>query len=478
MHGTQRRPTSGVDSANEPGALAYRTLGREHGFEPLEVEGVVPDDLLGTLYFNGPACFENHGRPYVHWFDGDGAITAIRLGHTKAFGAVRVVEGPQLRRERAVQRALYSSGATRGPNLLRRIGGRTKNTANINTIVCDGRFLALGDAYRPIEIDPDDLRARAETDLGGVVRSSLGAHYRSVASLGRRFGMAVEYGRKTMLRILELPESAAPRELTSLELDPGTVMLHDLVATERHLLVCVAPIRLSALRFVLGLRAPLEALRWSPDDGSEIIVIPLDRPARPIRFRVPAFFNFHCANGFEDGKDVVVDLVRYPDFSVFEHLRFDHRFSNASQRRPHGLLERARVQPRAESVSFETLSTWPCEFPRTVPQVSGARHRHAWLLASPDLGTLPTLCRLDCGDGSMHAAPMGKRRVVGEGVPIPRGEAELEAWVATMVYDVETDRSHLAIVDGSLPEAGPVARIWFDQRIPPPLHGNWHSGAV
>jgi carotenoid cleavage dioxygenase-like enzyme len=43
-----------------------------------------------------------------------------------------------------------------------------------------------------------------------------------------------------------------------------------------------------------------------------------------------------------------------------------------------------------------------------------------------------------------------------------------------MVYDVDTDRSHLAIIDGAAPEAGPVARLWFDQRIPPPLHGNWH----
>jgi all-trans-8'-apo-beta-carotenal 15,15'-oxygenase len=465
--GAERRETDAL------AASAYRTLEREHGFEPLLVEGALPPELRGTLYFDGPACFEQGGRPYVHWFDGDGAITAVRLADGEARGAVRFVEGPQLRRERAMGRALYSSGATRGPSLLRRLGGRTKNTANINTIVCDGRLLALGDAYPPIEIDREDLRARGETDLRGTVRASLGAHYRSVASSGRRYGMALQYGRKTVLRLLELPERAAPREVTRLELAPGTVMLHDLAVTERHLLLFVAPVRLSVLPFILGVRAPLEALRWRPDDGSEVVVIPFERPHRPVRFTIPAFFHFHFVNAFDDGDEIVADLVRYPDFSIFDHLRFDRRFSTAPDRRPHGVVERARVHPEREWVRFETVSSWPAEFPRVVPHVSGRRHRHAWMIGRPEASRLPTLCRLDCEDGSMHPTPLGDRRVTGEGVPIPKGEGELEAWVATLVYDVDTDRSHLALVDGARPEAGAVTRIWFDQRIPPPLHGNW-----
>jgi all-trans-8'-apo-beta-carotenal 15,15'-oxygenase len=471
MHG---RADNGERSHGELLALAFRSLQREHGFVPLTIEGRLPEDLSGTLYFVGPARLECQGQPYVHWFDGDGAITAVRLDGGHAVGAVRMIEGPELREERAAGRPLFTSGATPSPSFWRRLGGRTKNTANVNTIACDGRLLSLGDAYRPIEIARDDLRALGETDLGGVVPSSLGAHYRTVATTGRRLGMAIEYGRRTILRILELPEHSVPRELTRLRLASGTVMLHDLAVTQRHVLLFIAPLRVSPLHIILGLRAPLEVVQWSPAEGSEVVVIPLDRPHRPIRFRTPAFFHFHFVGAFDDGDDIVADLVWYPDFSIFEHLRLDRRFSADARARPHGVVKRARVRPGAERVDFETMAPNPAEFPRTAACTAGQRHRHAWISGARDLDELPTVCRLDCDEGSLHPVPMGPRRIAGEGIPIARGEGELETWVATMVYDIDGDRSHVAIIDGAAPEAGPVARLWFDQRIPPPLHGNWH----
>jgi all-trans-8'-apo-beta-carotenal 15,15'-oxygenase len=66
---------------------AFRDLSREHGFEPLRIEGQIPAQLSGTLYRNGPALFENFGRRYEHWFDGDGAVGAVRLSGGKAEGA-------------------------------------------------------------------------------------------------------------------------------------------------------------------------------------------------------------------------------------------------------------------------------------------------------------------------------------------------------------------------------------------------------
>ena len=54
----------------------FRDLPREHGFEPLRVEGRLPDELHGSLYRCGPARFSIGGEPYLHWFDADGAVTA------------------------------------------------------------------------------------------------------------------------------------------------------------------------------------------------------------------------------------------------------------------------------------------------------------------------------------------------------------------------------------------------------------------
>src|SRR5687767_9186898 len=87
--------------------LFRRSLPREHGFEPLSVEGRLPADLVGTLYRNGPGIFEAFGRRYAHPFEGDGVISAIRIGAGQALGAARVVVSRGLAEERRKGRVLY-----------------------------------------------------------------------------------------------------------------------------------------------------------------------------------------------------------------------------------------------------------------------------------------------------------------------------------------------------------------------------------
>ena len=81
---------------------SFEPLPREHGFEPLEVEGAFPADLRGTLYRVGPGSFTAGGEPFGHWFDGDGAVSAVRLGAGTVEGACRFVDA----RERAVEQRL------------------------------------------------------------------------------------------------------------------------------------------------------------------------------------------------------------------------------------------------------------------------------------------------------------------------------------------------------------------------------------
>ena len=76
-------------------ALFRRGLAREHGFEPLAVEGTLPSALEGTLYRNGPAIFELFGRRYLHPFEGDGAITAVRFAGGRVAGACRITATAQ-----------------------------------------------------------------------------------------------------------------------------------------------------------------------------------------------------------------------------------------------------------------------------------------------------------------------------------------------------------------------------------------------
>src|SRR3954451_4355438 len=122
---------------------AFQDLTREHSFEPLEVEGQIPADLTGTLFRNGPALFSTYGRPYQHWFDGDGAISSVRFGPQGAEGAVRLVQTVGLQEERRAGRALYGGYGTLQPgNPLGRVRRRDKNAANTSVMEWQGRVLA------------------------------------------------------------------------------------------------------------------------------------------------------------------------------------------------------------------------------------------------------------------------------------------------------------------------------------------------
>ena len=49
---------------------------------------------------------------------------------------------------------------------------------------------------------------------------------------------------------------------------------------------------------------------------------------------------------------------------------------------------------------------------------------------------------------------------------LPASQAEDDGWVLTMVYDTNTNRTYLAILDGRDVAAGPVAKVHLPHHIP------------
>src|SRR5688500_1785146 len=104
-----RVPSPASEPSEGSWSRNFQNLSREHGFEPLRVEGTIPAELDGTFYRNGPGLFDSFGERYRHWFDGDGAVSAVRLRGGAATGAVRITQTPGLKRERAAKKRLFGS---------------------------------------------------------------------------------------------------------------------------------------------------------------------------------------------------------------------------------------------------------------------------------------------------------------------------------------------------------------------------------
>lgn len=441
----------------------FRDLPREHGFEPLRVEGRVPEELRGALYRCGPSHFSAGDEPYLHWFDADGAVTAVRVADGKAEGAVRTVDTRWLRKERAANRQLYRSYAQLGKGW-RRWLTLPKNPANISVIPWNGDVLALWEAGLPIALDPATLETRGETDLGGRIGPTFSAHPHRAG--GTLFNFGVHYGPRFSIDLYSFGHDV--RRIGTVAL-PRPTIVHDFIATPKHLVFFCAPVRLRLARLLAGIGSFDENLAWEPEHGTEIIVVPLSTPDRPVRFTVPPFFQWHFVNAWDENDGTLVaDFLPYEDFTTNDW--FGRAPYDPPAPPPPSSYTRARLDLRSRRMKTEVLSTASLEFPAIAPGSAGQPHASAWLLSFDTLP--PSLGRFEPGTGAWRAVALGPLSVPSEPVVVPR-EGHPEGWVLSLVYDGGRDASYVAVIDGARPEEGAVARLWFDHFIPFPFHGAW-----
>jgi len=446
---------------------------REHGFEPLRIEGALPADLVGTLVRTGPSLFACAGRPYRHWFDGDGAVSAVRFADGRASGALRVVETPGLLEERRAGRPLHPAYGTLPPGVPRPYP-RPKNAANTSVMRWNERWFALHEAGAPIEIARDDLSTLGECDLGcPAIRDGFGAHPH--AARGALYNVGMRYGAVTELDVFELRGEQTAR-ITTIKL-AGPSMVHDFAVTDRHLIVFVPPLRLNQRELARGLVSYSDALEWAPAFGTEIVIVPLDDPGASTRVTVDPFYQWHFANAFERGREIVVDFVRYPDFSS------NAWYASLTTGRPapdvrQGTLSRATIDPQARTFRCEPCSETVAEFPQVAPLVEARPHRFVYVTShsSPIAavsGPQDRISRIDVERGAQVGVALGREHYPSEPIFVARGAAEDDGWILSLVYDGSTHASYVAVLDAAHLDAGPIARAWFDHHIPLTLHGIW-----
>lgn len=453
-------------------------LSRDHGFEPLRVEGRLPGRLAGTLYRNGPGRFSAGGKRVPHWFDGDGAISSVRVEGGAALGAARLVRTAGLEREERAGKRLFGGYGTPLARPFRELILKdSKNAANTSVLLWQGRLFATCEGGKPCEVDPESLATLGESTLGGVVVGAFSAHPHYVASRRATYNFGLTHGASsTQVDAYELPDQGSPRRIASFPLE-GVRANHDFVATDRYLVFAFAPQYVSLLNVLLRGKALISSAAWKAAKGTEIVVVPIDRPSAIRRFRVDAFMLEHVVNAFERGGEVVFDYTHYPDSDALE--RFIGGLTSGRVDAPlRAEVRRAVVDPERGTLRSEVILPRAVELPRVSPRVEGRSHRYGYYVrfaASTADAPFGALLKQDLETGRVDTYEPGDRRYPGEGVfvPDPDGKAEDDGWLLSMVYDARSDRSHLAILDARAIGDGPVATCHFDHAIPFGFHGAW-----
>jgi carotenoid cleavage dioxygenase-like enzyme len=452
-------------------ASLHRNLQRPHGFEALEVAGTLPEDLVGTLVRVGPGLFERFGVRVSHPFEADGVVSAVRFdGNGGAVGAARVIESAGYRAEQAAGRRLYGAGAPWLRQLRNSLGQRSKNTANTSAWVWNGRLFALMEGGKPTELDVESLATLGERDLDGVVVRTFSAHPHRVASLATSFNFGIRYGKTTSLELFALPDIGAARSIGRVQL-PWASLVHDFVATETHLVFVICPVELVLWRALTGVGGFAKMFEWKASRGTELIVVPLAEPERVQRIACEPLWVWHFANGFRRGAELVFDLCRYADFSTLDAIARTGQLSAPS------LYHRMVLELGPGRVRSEAVAEHGAEFPRVHQNVEGAAHRFAWIRSTVSEGH-EGIARVEVETGSVRAWTPAPELEVSEPVIVPRDrDDEAHVWVLVLCHDERREQSCVVVLDGREPEAGPLARAWFDQTIPLSFHGTWLEAA-
>lgn len=442
-----------------------RSLVRAHGFEPLRVEGRLPESLRGTLFRAGPGLFERFGKRVPHPFEADGAVSAVRFDDRGAQGACRLVESAGYREEGEAGKFLYNSQASWFDRMRIAARGRSKSAGNTSTLVRDGRLYALMEGGLPQEMCPHTLETLEATDFG-VIPSAFSAHPHRVAALKTTFNFGLRYGRTMQLDLFAMPDEGTCRKLGTVDA-PWQGMVHDFMATERHLLFVIGPVKLNMLRAMAGIGDVTRLFQWRPELGSRLIVVPLDDVASPRTIELDAFWTWHFANGFETADGPCLEFCRYPAFTL-------DGIGQVDDDSPPPILTRLHVNVASGTTREEQLFDVPSEFPQVHPRVHGARHGTVFLQTERREASEKHrgVTRLDLGQGSDEwVVPSG--HIPSEPVLVPRGEAESDVFVLDLVYAPATDHSYVAVLDGQRLADGPLATVHFDHPIPVTFHGSF-----
>jgi all-trans-8'-apo-beta-carotenal 15,15'-oxygenase len=442
-------------------------LPREHGFEPLKVEGQLPSYLKGTLFRNGPGISERFGAHFDHVFEADGAISAVRFDGEQAQGAVRLVETPEYLEEKKEGRFLYGGQVSWLRRMLNTLRGKRKSPMNVNVMHWNGRLYALSDGAIPFALDKDNLAGLGEEDFEGLVVGAHSAHPHWLESRRTLYNFSMIYGQKTEIEVYAFPVAERPQKIARVPIS-GITYVHDFIVTEGHIVFFLSPVRVNVWRSLLQWGGLGEMLQWKPEFGTEIVIIPIDSPEKYTRFETDPFFQWHFANAFEQDGNIVVDYVRHRDFSTLSEINREEM-----ETKPEEKLHRAVVNPTQRS--FETFERWggSCEFPSVSRNVTGQDAQYLWMVGFEN--ERQGLVKVEAGTDRATHVPVDKGQLVSEPIFVPRpgAVAEDDGAILMLTYDDSSHRSFVGVYNGLAPEEGPQARVWFDHHIPTTFHGTW-----
>ncbi|WP_433621774.1 carotenoid oxygenase family protein [Nocardia sp. CA-120079] len=418
----------------------YAAVTEELTAYELPITGTIPAELTGWYLRNGP---NPHAAASAHWFLGDGMVHGVRLEQGRAVSY----------RNRWVRTSTFTDGAQ-----VRDADGNldlTAGLANTHVIRHAGRTLALVESSYPYELTCE-LDTVGPYDFDGKLRTAMTAHPKTCPTTGELHFFGYDF---TAPYLTYHRADAAGNLVVSRPIEvPAATMHHDFNLTASHVVFMDLPVVFDLETAKSGGGMPF---RWRDDYQARLGVLRRDDPHGAIRwFPIDSCYVFHTLNAHDEPGRIVLHVIRYPSL-----WRQDSHLPERAS------LWRWTIDLATGTVAEEQLDDRDAEFPRIDDRLAGLDSRFGHATVAGDSGAL---LRYDLHTGTSTAHEFGPGRIPAEAAFAPADDRPGgDGYLMTYVYNADTDRSDLVIVDASELAAPPVATIHLPARVPYGFHGNW-----
>jgi beta,beta-carotene 9',10'-dioxygenase len=351
-------------------ALGFETA-REHP-EPtsLEVIGQIPGWLSGALLRTAPARFEVGKTALTHWFDGHAMLHLFEIDGGKITYCSRYLESEaahEASETGALARGEYGTDPERG--VLSRLTSlvhapKFTDNCNVNVVARGDMVLALTETPQRLSFDPATLHVERHIDDAADIAGQIATahpHYDSLRST--IYSTLLDLGVKSTCKLVATDDQTGEHSLLATFAIDHPSYLHSFGMSAKHLIVALAPFGVDPLAMALSGKPFIRNYRWRPELGLRFVVIDKKDGRIVVDAHAPPAFFFHHVNAFEDGGDLVVDMIIYPDAEIVGRLDLD-RLRSTEPTAVVGHLQRYRIDLTTGGVTSAALSDTGIEFPQ------------------------------------------------------------------------------------------------------------------
>lgn len=472
-------------------------LDKEVTQQNLPIQGKVPAWLNGTFVRNGPISVEIDGQKMAHWFDG------LAMLHAFSFRKGNIVYSNKFIKSQTFDTVMHEGslkffGFDSLPD--NPLSVRIKaffnpppcppiQNANVNVTEVAHQYVALTEIPLPVRFDINNANTLGALDFQDDLPKGLvfeSAHPQFDGRTKEKFNYIVDYGFRSKYLIYRYHPEIPCRELISKIPVKKPSYMHSFAMTEHYIILVEFPLIVTPFDIMFMTKPFITNYYWKPEKGTNFLII--DRKTgclvKKIRDCQP-FFAFHHVNAYEEGDNIILDIVTYPDASIIWKIS-EHGYLSAPGQGEQEHLNNTRLMRyclslndanacNGTAIQNKVLFEGPYELPRINEQYSAHRHRYVYvsdqrLVKHP--GDLRPIVKIDT-QSSKKVIWQEAGLMPGEPVFIPNPQArdEDDGVIVTIMLDEIHQKAFLLILDGKTFKE--LARAYAPFSIPVGLHGQF-----